>query len=585
MTSRSSRAPKRQKLEEEPAAGSYNYNYAAAGYSFPGYVGYQWPAQQASPYALPAAYSYAATYGYGSAYYAAAAAAAAVQAGAGEETETESAVGKKGDYENLLQEMKAKQAARAAGDSQQEVQDKKRFRLPSDGSADQFGRLGRAVSTSLRAAEGASLSLQQLCEDKRIHQEWKELEKSGLVKPNSQLKTFLLERATSFEVSSSPSDQAMVKLIGEAAAPALGEVPAIDAYLRKAGGSERVSRLSVLFGVDEAGLARHFCIYEENGRKYASPGKAPNSAPQIGSKTPLDKTDTATVVSESSVVDRERELKELENHLAGLTRARWHIAKAMIYCLDCAESAPMLSRALAKSLEEPELTIDAGLARIFLISDILHNSVLSSSRGATRYRSTLQELLPGACEQFGFWLRGKGRQSLRQSRSEAAVRQVLDCWRDWSIFPPLFPAGLEALLFAEITEDTDAKAKNDQDPELQAKLAHWQDPGTAPRAPYAARLRGLANSTLPVAACVLRLCHFERFWHSADPARRQRAGIRSPGEGEKACVQKEWDGESLSEDDQVDADGESFSEAVQAAWPVLGLTEWPLGIGDRKSVV
>ncbi|CAE6933085.1 unnamed protein product [Symbiodinium sp. CCMP2592] len=209
MTSRSSRAPKRQKLEEEPPAGSYNYNYAAAGYSFPGYVGYQWPAQQASAYALPAAYSYAATYGYGSAYYAAAAAAAAVQAGAGEETE--SGVGKKGDYENLLQEMKAKQAARAAGDSQQEVQDKKRFRLPSDGSADQFGRLGRAVSTSLRAAEGATLPLQQLCEDKRVHQEWKELEKSGLVKANSQLKTFLLERATSFEVSSSPSGQALAR--------------------------------------------------------------------------------------------------------------------------------------------------------------------------------------------------------------------------------------------------------------------------------------------------------------------------------------------------------------------------------------
>ena len=30
------------------------------------------------------------------------------------------------------------------------------------------------------------------------------------------------------------------------------QVPAIDAYLRKAGGSERVSRLAVLFGVDEA---------------------------------------------------------------------------------------------------------------------------------------------------------------------------------------------------------------------------------------------------------------------------------------------------------------------------------------------
>ncbi|CAE7259296.1 unnamed protein product, partial [Symbiodinium natans] len=119
MSSRSSRAPKRQKVEEEHSGG-YDYSYAAAGYSFPGYS-YQWPATQPNPYALPAAYSYAATYGYSSAYYAAAAAAAAVQSGIGDE-ETESAVGKKGDYENLLQELKAKQAARAAGDCQQEVQ-------------------------------------------------------------------------------------------------------------------------------------------------------------------------------------------------------------------------------------------------------------------------------------------------------------------------------------------------------------------------------------------------------------------------------------------------------------------------------
>ncbi|CAE7035368.1 unnamed protein product, partial [Symbiodinium natans] len=377
-------------------------------------------------------------------------------------------------------------------------------------------------------------------------------------------------------VSSNAAGQVFVKLVGEAS-PAGGEVPAIDAYLRKAGGSERVSRLAVLFGVDEAALARHFCIYEENGRKYASPGKASGSAPSTGNKRSpaTDKIDT--VVSESSVLDRERELKELETQLAGLTRARWRIAKAMVFCLDSAESAPMLSRALAKSLEEADLTIDAGLARIFLISDILHNSALSSSRGATRYRSNLQELLPSACEQFGFWLRGKGRQSLRQSRSEAAVRQVLDCWREWSIFPPLFPAGLEALLFAEIREDAgDQKGKSsrdraqsdhDSDSDLQAKLAHWRDPGTAPRAPYAARLRGLANSSLPAAACVLRLCHFERFWHSADPARRQRAGIRSPGEGEKACIQREWDGESLSEGDERDVDGEPLFEEEQWSPP------------------
>ncbi|CAE8641513.1 unnamed protein product, partial [Polarella glacialis] len=222
----------------------------------------------------------------------------------------------------------------------------------------------------------------------------------------------------------------------------------------------------------------------------------------------------------------------------------------MVLCLDgAAQHSTVLARALVKSLEEPELESDTALARLFLVSDVLYNSSSSSTKGAARYRSSFQELLPDALERLGRqWLRRPGRQPIAQARAEAGVRGVLDIWREWSIFPHLFPRGLEALLFAPVPEVVHPEAEADK--ELRWKLEQWTSPAAATRSPLTARLRGLSGPTLPAATCILRLCHYERYWHRSAPVGATNVDFD---------FDEDLDGQPLSDDD-MDLDGEALAD-------------------------
>lgn len=50
----------------------------------------------------------------------------------------------------------------------------------------------------------------------------------------------------------------------------------------------------------------------------------------------------------------------------------------MLFCLDNTQSALEFCVHLAQSFEMPDSTIDEQLAKIYVVSDILHNSTLPS---------------------------------------------------------------------------------------------------------------------------------------------------------------------------------------------------------------
>jgi len=279
------------------------------------------------------------------------------------------------------------------------------------------------------------------------------------------------------------------------------KVAAIEAYMKKAGGSEQATRLETLFGVRKHQLARHFSLYEDRRRIYAAPLS--------------DAEKAAVAKAAASSLARGSELRGLEQRLEKLTVRRGSVAEAMVFCIDHgAQQAAALSRRLIKALEEPDLRTDTALARLFLVSDILFNAN-SGAKGAAGYRTSLQDLLPNACERFGRqWLQGlQGR--LEQDRARAAVSAVLEAWRSWAVFPPLYTKGLEALLFAPVPradEEEEAREEPGQgDSEaLRRRLRRWTLP--AARLPFAARLRGLSGAALAASVCRVRLCHYERFW-------------------------------------------------------------------------
>lgn len=461
------------------------------------------------------------------------------------------------------------------------------FRPPEDGRQDQFGRFCHVLVQHLRTCEGHAslLSLARL--ERSIAQEWSDLVKSRVVDGAAKMEQVLRARPNVFELSRDKYDKLVVKLAddydaaaGASGAPREGlvltgksslepeKIASIEAYLKKAGGSEQISRLETLFGVKKAQLSRYFSVYEDRKRLYAAP-----------------LTGAARSAAFATVTAVETELRELEGLLRRLKPTRALVGEAMAFCTDNgARHAPALSRRLIKALEEPDLDTDSAISRLYVVSDVLFNAN-SGVKGAARYRTAFQDLLPDAFERLGRqWLQKAARGRIEQERGREAVLAVLHAWRCWAAFPPLFVRGLEALVMAAVRPErpgaSDEESLDEElGPALRRRLARWRGlAADQARVPYAARLRGLAGSTLAASTCRARLCHYERYWDGRgnvdefDP-------FEEPVEPPKAALvatldvdfDPDMDGESLSEgdlDEDPCLDGEPLPRP--AGIPLLG---------------
>ncbi|CAE8612789.1 unnamed protein product [Polarella glacialis] len=283
------------------------------------------------------------------------------------------------------------------------------------------------------------------------------------------------------------------------------QISAIEAHLRRCGGQDRFSRLKTTFGVKQAQLISHFTVLAVGVDAVVLLNKPGISGASGGFLT------GQVAVSVVGAV------QVLEALLAQLRPNKHVIGAAMVYCIDRAEKyAALLARRLASAMGEASPNT---LARLYLVSDVLHNAN-SGRPGATLFRESLQELLPESCEQLGrVWLR-RVEGLVERARMESAVRRVLKTWDDWAVFPALFTKGLEALLFSPVLIMSQEVAAREPDRALRNKLQRWFSATDQGRLPYASRLRGLSGKAVPTTVCRARLCHFERYWH--------RPGIQMP---------------------------------------------------------
>lgn len=429
-----------------------------------------------------------------------------------------SAAGKKGDYRNLLEEMKARQALReehrrlrerlAACEGAAGAEDRRErsalqsqlsalerelwllgepgvggtggssgssagaaplLRPPEDGRADQFGRLCHALAEALRQHGGRARPLGELEAEGKVRREWGDLLRSRVVTEATRLEDLVAARPGLFELLGDARGRPAVRLVGEAEPQ---DAPGGDA----AGATAATGAVPAGSG---AGLAAHVATLATGG------------------------------------AGASRELRGLEQLLQHLSTARDAVGSTMAFCIENGpRHAAPFARALIRALEEPDLKTDAVLARLFLVSDVLYNSH-ASVRGASRYHTSFQDLLPDASERLGRqWLQRMEGGRLERVRAESAVRRVLGAWQEWAVFPPLFCRGLEALLFAPIEPVAPPETTGSKAEALKHKLARWCSSGAAAHLPYAARLRGLSGPALPTVACRARLCHYENYWHS-----------------------------------------------------------------------
>jgi U2-associated protein SR140 len=138
-------------------------------------------------------------------------------------------------------------------------------------------------------------------------------------------------------------------------------------------------------------------------------------------------------------------LTDWQQHLQTMTLHREDVRRAMGFAFDHLDSAEEVASLLHEALVEEKSSPPRRIALLYVLSDILHNAS-APVKHASNYRQLLQYWLPAIFMSLGAMYRGiVGRMTAKQV--EERVRNVLAAWSDWSVFPPLYLLGLEAVFF------------------------------------------------------------------------------------------------------------------------------------------
>ncbi|XP_027347519.1 protein RRC1-like isoform X5 [Abrus precatorius] len=146
------------------------------------------------------------------------------------------------------------------------------------------------------------------------------------------------------------------------------------------------------------------------------------------------------VEPERTLTDAQRD--EFEDMLRALTLERSQIKEAMGFSLDNADAAGEIVEVLTESLTLKETPIPTKIARLMLVSDILHNSS-APVRNASAYRTKFEATLPDIMESFNDLYRSIMGRITAEALKERVLK-VLQVWADWFLFSDAYVNGLRA---------------------------------------------------------------------------------------------------------------------------------------------
>lgn len=160
--------------------------------------------------------------------------------------------------------------------------------------------------------------------------------------------------------------------------------------------------------------------------------------------------------------------------LRDLDTMRNGICEAMAFSLDHADSAIAVVKLLTANLMEQGCTSEQGVARLFLISDILHNCGNGQIKNAWVYRREFESLLPEFCEMLHMVIRIAGDGALHEQRINSKVMAAFKSWEEAAIFGRQYLRGLEASFLRDVVPVAILDVPKALRSSLKAKIADWQ---------------------------------------------------------------------------------------------------------------
>eukprot|EP00746_Dinoflagellata_sp_MGD_P166791 gnl/MRDRNA2_/MRDRNA2_96933_c0_seq1.p1 gnl/MRDRNA2_/MRDRNA2_96933_c0~~gnl/MRDRNA2_/MRDRNA2_96933_c0_seq1.p1 ORF type:complete len:682 (+),score=175.10 gnl/MRDRNA2_/MRDRNA2_96933_c0_seq1:123-2048(+) len=167
---------------------------------------------------------------------------------------------------------------------------------------------------------------------------------------------------------------------------------------------------------------------------------------------------------------------EFLTRIRELEGTRYFIFDLMIWCMEHSEAAQHIVEVLSDAILEAG-PADQYTTRLFLISDLLHNSGSAKAIAAAAFRREFEENLPEVFERlhsvFRSLLTEEGDlEAMGKMREE--VTGVLRSWIQRAVFTKEYILGLEASFFRQVVPADDLLAPQGFQHELEIKVHEWR---------------------------------------------------------------------------------------------------------------
>ncbi|KAI7898394.1 uncharacterized protein BX663DRAFT_525141 [Cokeromyces recurvatus] len=144
--------------------------------------------------------------------------------------------------------------------------------------------------------------------------------------------------------------------------------------------------------------------------------------------------------------------------LREVTFQRGTIARAMAFAIDHADAATEIVDLICKSILLPDSPLSTKLARLYLISDILHNSSVHVSN-AWKYRKEFEAQLPAIFDHFNSIYRSIHAR-LKAEQVRRHITAVINVWENWMIFPKYYTDQLTEIYLKKEKNATTTQLEN-----------------------------------------------------------------------------------------------------------------------------
>ncbi|XP_058461186.1 U2 snRNP-associated SURP motif-containing protein [Malaya genurostris] len=161
-----------------------------------------------------------------------------------------------------------------------------------------------------------------------------------------------------------------------------------------------------------------------------------------------------------SVAQRDR----LEDLIRHLTPERQKIGDAMIFCIEHADAAEEICDCISESLSSNSTVVKKKIARIYLISDILHNCSVKV-QNASFFRKALEKNLLEIFKNLNSYYK-QLESRLKAEGFKSRVMNVFKAWEEWAVYPKEFLIKLQhTFLGIQIVEKQEEEPEDDNEDE------------------------------------------------------------------------------------------------------------------------